>query len=79
MRNGGVNDLLERLLGLDLLVEDSKRDIFEVNNEGILPVVLDLLFEDTEDELLLILLLVRSKINICLLVTPVSGGVGTFK
>ena len=66
MRDGGPDDLLEGLLGLDLLVEYSKRHILEVDDLGVFPIIINLLSENAEDELLLILLPVSIEIDICL-------------
>jgi hypothetical protein len=68
MGNGGVNNFLERLLSFDLLIEDTKGHIFEIDYVSIFSIVLYLFLEDTEDELLLVLCLDCSKVDICLLV-----------
>jgi hypothetical protein len=48
MRNCRIDDLLERFLSFNLLVENTKCDIFEVNNGCVFAFVLDFFFDDTE-------------------------------
>jgi hypothetical protein len=64
MRNRRIDNLLEGFLSLDLLIEYPKSYVFEVNNESIFTIILDLFLEDTEHELLFILLLVGRKVNV---------------
>ena len=68
MGNGGVYNLLKRLLSFYLLIEDTKSDIFEIDYESIFSIVLNLFLEDTEYELLLILCLDCCKVDVCILV-----------
>lgn len=67
MRNSCINNFLERLLCLDLLIEDSKRNILKIDYISLLAIKHDLLLNDTEHELLLILLrLILVKVNVLL-------------
>ena len=58
MTNSSIDDLLKLLLGLDLFEHDTKSHIFEVNDCGVLLVILDLLGYDLDDKLRVILLFV---------------------
>ena len=78
MGNGGVDNFLKRLLSFDLLIEDTKGHIFEIDYVSIFSIVLYLFLEDTEDELLLVLCLDCSKVDVRFLVTSLYC-VGAFK
>ena len=65
MRYRCINDFLKRFLGLDLFIEDSKRHILEVNDECLLVVEHNFLFDYAKDKLLLVLNLVL-KVNVLL-------------
>ena len=79
MRNCGIDDLLERILSLDLLVENPKRDILKIDNIGIFAIKLDLFLDNTEHKLLLIRLLVRGKINFRLYCAPRLRGISALE
>ena len=78
MRNGGVDNLLKRLLSFDLLIQHTKSHIFEIHYVSIFSIVLYLFLEDTEDKLLLILCLVCCKVDVCLLISSLHC-IRTFK
>lgn len=58
MTDSSIDDLLKLLLGLDLFEHDTKGYIFEVNDCGVLLVILNLLGYDLDDKLRIIFLLV---------------------
>ena len=74
-----IYDLLERFLSLYLLIEYSKGYVLEVHDVGIISIVLYLFLKDTENELFLILCLVCSEVDVCLLVGTGSYTVGALK
>lgn len=73
MRDGCVDNLLERFLSFDLLVQNTKCNIFEVDNKCILAIKLDFFLDYAEHKLFLILLFVSCKINVCLYSTLKLG------
>lgn len=58
MAYSSIDDFLKLLLGLYLFEHDSKCHIFEVNNCGVLLVILDLLGYDLDNKLRIILFFV---------------------
>ena len=65
MRNSCIYNFLERLLCLDLLIKHPERNILKIDYISLLAIKHDLLLNDTEHELLLILLrLILVKVNV---------------